>query len=98
MKTSSLPGLVATLLATVWALAVGATLVRAADHADAPFTSNDASADLNDSFIFLDPNDNNFIVISMTVRGFIVPGEAGLCGNGGGDEGGVGREALDRVG
>ena len=76
MKISSLSGLFATLLATVWTFAVGSTSVRAADHADAPFTSNDAAADLNDSFIFLDPNDNNYIVISMTVRGFIVPGEA----------------------
>ncbi len=50
--------------------------VRAADHADAPNTSNDPAADLNDSYIFLDPNDNSHVVLLMTVRGFIVPGEA----------------------
>ncbi|AKC82890.1 hypothetical protein IMCC26134_09080 [Verrucomicrobia bacterium IMCC26134] len=61
-----------------WLLA-GAALcapASAADHADAPNTSNDPSADLNDSYIFLDPTDNSFLVLLMTVRGFIVPGEA----------------------
>jgi len=50
--------------------------VRAADHGDSPTASNNASADLNDVFVFLDPNDNNRVIISMTTRGFIVPSEA----------------------
>ncbi|MEY2499631.1 MAG: hypothetical protein QOD12_3187 [Verrucomicrobiota bacterium] len=49
---------------------------RAADHGDSPTASNNASADLNDVFIFLDPNDNNRVIIEMTTRGFIVPSEA----------------------
>lgn len=51
-------------------------LVRAADHGDSPSSSNNASADLGDLFLFLDPNDNNRVVLEVTVRGFIVPGEA----------------------
>jgi hypothetical protein len=50
--------------------------VRAADHGDGPTASNDASADLNDIFLFLDPNDNSRVVFEMTMRGFIVPSEA----------------------
>ncbi len=49
---------------------------RAADHGDAPATSNDQAADLADVYFFLDPNDNTKAVLLMTVRGFIVPGEA----------------------
>ena len=49
---------------------------RAADHGDSPTASNNASADLNDVFLFLDPNDNNRVIIEMTTRGFIVPSEA----------------------
>ena len=49
---------------------------RAADHADGPAVSNDAAADLADVFFFLDPNDNTRVILSLTVRGFIVPSEA----------------------
>lgn len=51
--------------------------VRAADHADAPTLAGDQGADLADVYAFLDPNDNEQIVLINTVRGFIVPGEAG---------------------
>jgi len=48
-----------------------------ADHGDAPFVSGSAiSADTGDSFLFLDPNDNSRLVIAVTLRGFIPPGEA----------------------
>jgi len=50
--------------------------VHAADHGDAPTASNNASTDINDVFLFLDPNDNNRVIIQMTMRGFIVPSEA----------------------
>ena len=50
--------------------------VRAADHGDAPATSADQAADLGDVYFFLDPNDNSKAVMIVTVRGFIVPGEA----------------------
>ena len=63
-------------LAGIFAFVWLAGPVFAADHADAPNTSNDPAADLNDSYLFLDPNDNGFLVLLMTVRGFIVPGEA----------------------
>jgi hypothetical protein len=50
--------------------------VRAADHGDAPNVAGDQAADLGDLYFFLDPNDNSKAVIILTVRGFIVPGEA----------------------
>ncbi len=63
-------------------LALGAALLlpitlRAADHADAPALAQDQAADIADAYFFLDPNDNNQVVIIGTVHGFIVPGEAG---------------------
>ena len=48
----------------------------AADHGDGALISIDRAADLNDLFLFLDPNDNTKVVMAMTVQGFIVPGEA----------------------
>lgn len=53
---------------------------RAADHADAPTVAHDLGADLNDDYMFLDPNDNTRVVMIMTVHGFIVPGENGNFG------------------
>ena len=50
--------------------------LRAADHGDAPTASLDRSADINDVFFYLDPNDNNRVILQMTVAGFIVPAEA----------------------
>src|SRR6266581_591105 len=49
---------------------------HAADHGDGALISIDRSADINDVFLFLDPNDNSKVVVAMTVQGFIVPGEA----------------------
>lgn len=54
----------------------GPGVLRAADHGDSPSSSNNASADLGDVFFFLNPTDNTRAVLEMTVRGFIVPGEA----------------------
>jgi hypothetical protein len=50
--------------------------LRAADHRDGPRIVVDAAADIGDLYFFLDPNDNNFAVLCMTVGGFMVPGEA----------------------
>jgi len=58
------------------ALYGGVGAVRAADHGDAPNVAGDQAADLGDLYFFLDPNDNTQAVLIMTVRGFIVPGEA----------------------
>lgn len=54
---------------------VPATKLDAADHGDAPLTAHDLGADLNDAYMFLDPNDNSRVIMIMTVHGFIVPGE-----------------------
>lgn len=50
--------------------------IGASDHGDAPINSNDQAIDQGDTYAFLDPNDNSKVVIALTVRGFIVPGEA----------------------
>ena len=52
-------------------------IIRAADHADAPTLAGDQGADLADVYAFLDPNDNTQLILINTIRGFIVPGEAG---------------------
>jgi len=49
--------------------------LEAADHGDAPLTAHDLGADLNDAYMFLDPNDNSRVIMIMTVHGFIAPGE-----------------------
>lgn len=49
---------------------------RAADHGDAPNVAGDQGGDLGDTYMFLNPNDNTRVVIAVTLRGFIVPGEA----------------------
>lgn len=51
-------------------------MAGAADHGDAPGASIDRSADINDAFLYLDPNDNSKVIFAMTVNGFIVPAEA----------------------
>lgn len=73
MKTRILAVLVTALGS---ALCFSLSEVRAADHGDAPTASNNASTDINDVYLFLDPNDNNRVIIEMTTRGFIVPSEA----------------------
>lgn len=50
--------------------------IEAADHGDAPTADIDRSIDLNDLYVFLDPNDNTKLVMIVTLAGFIVPGEA----------------------
>lgn len=56
-------------------LGMALPVVRGADHGDGPNASNDAAGDLNDIYAFLDPNNISNIVIIMTLRGFIPPGE-----------------------
>lgn len=51
------------------------SVTLAADHGDSPNASNDASCDIADTYLFLDPNDNTKVVILFTVRGFIASGE-----------------------
>lgn len=54
--------------------------IGAADHGDAPASSNDRSCDIADVYAFLDPNDNSKVILGMTVQGFIVPSEAANFG------------------
>src|SRR5262245_43543622 len=55
---------------------IPAPKIGAADHGDGPGVGVDRSADINDVYLFLDPNDNTRVVMMLTVCGFIVPGEA----------------------
>ncbi len=55
--------------------------LRAADHGDSPTVGSDQGCDLADLYAFLDPNDNDQVVLIATLRGFIVPSEAGNFGN-----------------
>ncbi len=57
-------------------LLLPAPSIVASDHGDAPINSNDQGIDQGDTYAFLDPNDNTRVVLALTVRGFIVPGEA----------------------
>jgi hypothetical protein len=65
---------VLSLLLAIWLLPV--PRLDAADHGDAPGSSVDRSADINDVYLFLDPNDNSRVILLLTVHGFIVPAEA----------------------
>jgi Domain of unknown function (DUF4331) len=55
---------------------IPAPKIGAADHGDSPGVGVDRSSDINDIYLFLDPNDNTRVVMMLTVNGFIVPGEA----------------------
>jgi hypothetical protein len=57
-----------------------APTIDAADHGDAPLTAHDQGCDINDVYLFLDPNDNSKVTIILTFHGFIVPGEASNFG------------------
>ena len=57
-------------------LAPAAHVAFAADHGDGPNVAGDQNADLGDTYVFLDPNDNSKLILATTFRGFIVPGEA----------------------
>lgn len=54
----------------------GVPQTDAADHGDAPLADEDRPVDIDDVYVFLDPNDNSKVVIAGTLYGFIVPGEA----------------------
>jgi hypothetical protein len=69
------------------ALTIAVTLVSApaprtdaADHRDGPRITGDQAADINDIYLFLDPNDNSKVVVAMSVYGAIVPAENAASG------------------
>jgi hypothetical protein len=72
---TELPIIGLVMLLVIAVLLAPATRLEAADHGDAPLTAHDLGADLNDAYMFLDPNDNTRVIMIMTVHGFIVPGE-----------------------
>ncbi|MEK6280473.1 MAG: DUF4331 family protein [Acidobacteriota bacterium] len=74
-KRTRFPVAVFILLLGIAVIMSPATRLDAADHGDAPLTAHDLGADLNDGYLFLDPNDNSRVIMILTVHGFIVPGE-----------------------
>src|SRR5689334_22189045 len=65
-----------TLALPIAILYLSSATARAADHGDAPNVAGDQACDLADVYFFLDPNNNNKVVLIGTLHGFIVPGEA----------------------
>ncbi|MFN2454487.1 MAG: DUF4331 family protein [Pyrinomonadaceae bacterium] len=51
------------------------TRLDASDHIDSPSIAQDRGSDIDDTYAFLDPNDNSKVVLIMTTQGFIVSGE-----------------------
>ncbi len=51
------------------------TPVKASDHIDSPTVGQDRALDIGDLWAFLDPNDNNYVVLIMDTQGFIVSSE-----------------------
>ena len=50
-------------------------LVAASDHVDSPALADDQGADLNDTYAFLDPNDNSKVVLIMSTNPFKLSSE-----------------------
>ena len=69
-----------TALSAFAAFAITTPVLRAADHGDAPNASNNQEADIADVYFFLDPNNNDNVIVIGTVRGFIAAGENGNFG------------------
>ncbi len=57
------------------ALLPGASKLSASDHIDSPSITQDRGSDLTDTYAFLDPNDNEQVVLIMSTQGFVVSGE-----------------------
>lgn len=56
-------------------LCTPAPRIDAADHGDAPYNSSDQAIDGADAYAFLDPANNNNVILALTSRGFIAAGE-----------------------
>ena len=54
----------------------GITVLQSADHIDAPISSADAPADINDLFVFTSPENASNVVFAITVNPLIPPTEA----------------------
>ena len=80
MFRSSYPSLCAAAATAVLFAVTFASPARAADHLEAPIVAQDLGADIADVFFFLDPNDNNFAVLAMSVHSYIVPSQNAHAG------------------
>lgn len=49
--------------------------IHANDYGDSPTASQDRAIDIGDLYFFLDPNDNSFAIIAVTIGGYIVPSQ-----------------------
>ena len=56
-------------------IALSASPLRAADHAESTSVAGDPGADIADVYVFLDPNDNSKVILALDVEGFVVPSE-----------------------
>ncbi len=72
-KKSLFAGL--TMLALTFQLIASITPVSASDHIDGPQLANDHASDINDMYLFLNPNDNSRVVMIMTVNPFMISSE-----------------------
>jgi hypothetical protein len=52
-----------------------APTIDASDHIDGPTLAHDKASDINDMYIFLDPNDNTQVVLIMTINPFLISSE-----------------------
>jgi len=64
-----------TFAAAALAAALVATAANASDHIDGPQLANDHGSDINDMYLFLDPNDNSQVVMVMTINPFLISSE-----------------------
>lgn len=63
---------------TIAAATVAAALLTstyASDHIDGPQLAHDHASDINDMWMFLDPNDNSQVVMIMTINPFLISSE-----------------------
>ncbi len=51
------------------------TPIDASDHIDSPTLAHDKASDINDMYLFLDPNDNSRVVLIMTINPFLISSE-----------------------
>jgi len=51
------------------------TRLEASDHIDSPTLAQDKASDINDMYLFLDPNDNARVVLIMSTNPFLISSE-----------------------
>ena len=74
-KTKSFAFIASILVVGMMLAQLPTTQTNASDHIDSPIITHDRSADIDDHWSFLDPNDNSKVVLMMSTQGFIVSGE-----------------------